>query len=81
MKISSTLSITLALQHQLQYTKIDGQPEMMANGTDIQDSSKRKVDMADMSSGEDSISRLKKKARLRGQCAAPGFCRDALNRS
>ena len=46
---------------------MDGESEMMASGTDIRDSSKRKAGTPeDLSGGEDSVTRLKKKARLRG---------------
>ena len=38
----------------------------MATGVGVQDSFKRKANTADVDGGEDSISRLKKKARLRG---------------
>ena len=51
---------------------IDGEPEIMAKRTNAHDFLKRKADAADLNDGEESASRLEKKARLRGQCAAAG---------
>ena len=42
----------------------------MANRTNVQDFLKRKADTADLSDGEESASRLEKKARLRGEYVA-----------
>ena len=42
----------------------------MANRTNVEDPLKRKADTADLNDGEESASRLEKKARLRGECVA-----------